>query len=353
MRAVTAGNGLKSLLVSIGFDRLLGRMFAGCGAILMFHRIRDHDAGLMFEPNHRNMVAPALFCALLDTLAATGVAVVSLEEALDRLRAKRGGRFVSLTFDDGYADNHDILLPIVVERALPVTVYVAPGLVDGTAPLWWYGLDHAIARATSICLPMAAETALPATTAAEKQMAFAACAAFMLQAKPGEAARFCQALADRHGIDFSAIAAAEMMDWRKVRAMAACKWVEIGAHTLSHPPLSRLDEAGARQEMAASRERLEAETGRRVVHFAYPFGTPAAVGTREVRLAADCGFATAVATDPGNLFAGHLRQPHDLPRHGIGPLDGPAALRLKLAGATRGLFAASKRRNSTIAPATA
>ena len=76
----------------------------------------------------------------------------------------------------------------------------------------------------------------------------------------------------------------------------------------------------------------ERETGRPVRHFAYPYGTRLDHGAREIRLAATLGFCTAVTTTPGNLMRGHAAARHRLPRHGIGPDDGPAALRLKLAG---------------------
>jgi hypothetical protein len=89
--------------------------------------------------------------------------------------------------------------------------------------------------------------------------------------------------------------------------------------------------------MLDSRDRLAAATGRAIRHFAYPFGTSQAFGAREQQLAAGLGFATAVSTRPGNLRTHHGVHRMNWPRHGIGPQDGPDALRLKLAGVVRAL----------------
>jgi len=323
---------LKEILLRFGLAALARPILGGAGAILVFHRIRAVDPALSFSPNYRNSVAPEAFERLLDSLAEDGVEILGLEEAMLRQQKPGNGRFVCLTFDDGYRDNHDTLLPIIAARQVPITVYISPGLIDGSAPLWWYALEQAIEREKLLRLPMPEETELSIGDGAAKQRAFDAVGAFMLTARPEASARMTQALADRYGADFAALAACHMMDWDMVRRLAACPLVEIGAHSVSHPALAVLDEATASHEMSASRDRLEHETGRPVCHFAYPYGTELTVSAREFRLAASLGFRTAVTTTPGNLMRRHSATRHRLPRHGIGPADGPAALRLKLAG---------------------
>jgi peptidoglycan/xylan/chitin deacetylase (PgdA/CDA1 family) len=50
------------------------------------------------------------------------------------------------------------------------------------------------------------------------------------------------------------------------------------------------------------------------MHFSFPVGGPTAASTREFALAAAVGFATAVTTRPGVLFADHLDYMNALPR---------------------------------------
>jgi peptidoglycan/xylan/chitin deacetylase (PgdA/CDA1 family) len=90
-------------------------------------------------------------------------------------------------------------------------------------------------------------------------------------------------------------APAPLMDATQVRAWLAAGH-QIGSHTLTHPFLTRLPPAEAREEIAASRRKLEDQFGVAVEHFCYPYGdwNPA---VRD--LVAEAGYATACTTDFG------------------------------------------------------
>ena len=75
----------------------------------------------------------------------------------------------------------------------------------------------------------------------------------------------------------------------------------VGAHTLSHPVLSRQSDQFARREIAESKQDLENATGRSVWAMAYPYGNPAAVGDREFRFAKEAGYSCAFMNVPGDL----------------------------------------------------
>jgi len=59
----------------------------------------------------------------------------------------------------------------------------------------------------------------------------------------------------------------------------------IGAHTVSHPVLSRMPDELAWREIAASKQVLEEAIGRAVWALAYPFGEPGSVTPREIEMA--------------------------------------------------------------------
>jgi peptidoglycan/xylan/chitin deacetylase (PgdA/CDA1 family) len=58
--------------------------------------------------------------------------VLPLREAFRRLRAGTlPRRACCITFDDGYADNLTVALPILEKYGLPATIFIATGYLDG------------------------------------------------------------------------------------------------------------------------------------------------------------------------------------------------------------------------------
>jgi peptidoglycan/xylan/chitin deacetylase (PgdA/CDA1 family) len=92
-----------------------------------------------------------------------------------------------------------------------------------------------------------------------------------------------------------------MLDWAGIDELRADGLVDIGAHTRTHPALTRLDEEAARSEIAGSRAELAVQLGEAPTTFAYPAGL---YGERERRLVAEAGFTSAVTVRAGVNGAG-------------------------------------------------
>ena len=84
----------------------------------------------------------------------------------------------------------------------------------------------------------------------------------------------------------------QIRDW-----MAAGNWV--GAHTCTHPRLSRIPRERAREEIVSGKKKLEDRFGVPMEHFAYPFGDYDEVVVDLVR---EAGFKTASTMDRGVNF---------------------------------------------------
>lgn len=95
--------------------------------ILAYHGLGSYPRSL--DP-HNLMVPPELFRRQMDTLRRRGYRFVRLREFVDLLTKGTLERGVcALTFDDGTADNLDILAPLLTELVLPATVFVCPDLL--------------------------------------------------------------------------------------------------------------------------------------------------------------------------------------------------------------------------------
>lgn len=88
--------------------------------------------------------------------------------------------------------------------------------------------------------------------------------------------------------------------------------MSIGAHTLSHPALSKLSQDRAWFEIVEGRRRLEKMLGQEVWAFAYPFGSTSTVSEREFRMAEKAGYKAAFLNVGGGLGARLPR--YSLPR---------------------------------------
>ena len=86
-----------------------------------------------------------------------------------------------------------------------------------------------------------------------------------------------------------------IMDADQIRQWIGCGQ-EIGAHTQTHPWLTRIPLPKAREEIVASKKRLEDTFGQAVRHFCYPYGdyNPAIA-----EMVGEAGYVTACTTRGG------------------------------------------------------
>lgn len=212
--------------------------------ILFYHRIADdraNDWTCRFSTLVRQIRWLKKHCDL-----------VSLEEAQARLRRRCNARpAVSLTFDDGYADNYRRALPFLIEERVPCTYFVCTRHVVAGIPF-----PHDVARGRP----------LPPNTLDE------------------------------------------------LRQLAAAG-IEIGAHTRTHCDLgAALDETALRDEVVAARNELAVALGREIRYFAFPYGQYANLNDRVFAIAREAGYAAVCSAYGGYNFPGddafHLQRIH-------------------------------------------
>ena len=298
-----------------GLSRAVAPLTRGRGVILTFHRVRPFAPPTPgYAPNRLLEIEPTFFDAALALVRRRGFEFVSLDEARRRL-VEGGPRFAAVTFDDGYRDTRDFALPILEKHAAPVTVFFATGFLDRSARLWWLELEEALRRLDAATVEIGGRTvAVEARTPAEKAAAFEQIY-WALRARPEEELLAATgALAAAAGVSSAAIADQLFMDWDEAAAFAQRPLVAAGAHSRAHRMLAKWPEAQARGEMAGSKAALERRFGRAVDAFAYPVGDPSSAGPREFALAREVGFACAVTTRPGMLYADHAAHLWALPR---------------------------------------
>ena len=316
-----------------GANAWLAPLARGLGLILTFHRV-DPEPPAAFAPNRLLGITPDFLDATLTELVGHGFEIVGLDAVPERLAAPRDRPFAVLTFDDGYRDNLAHAAPVLRRHGAPWTLFVTSDFADQRGRLWWMELERAVGRLDRVRIPVgAASLDLPARSPEEKTRAFEAIYRDLRAGPEERLLDTIAALCREAGFAPGDLACELCLDWGGLRALARDPAVTFGAHTVSHPMLAKHGREAAAREIAEGRARLEAEIGRPVRHLSYPVGDPGSAGPREFALARELGFATAVTTRPGHLFAAHAAHLHALPRVSVnGCHQSRAALRGLLSG---------------------
>lgn len=188
--------------------------------VLFYHRVEDHDLNPW-------TISRSDFVQHLDWLEGR-FDFVSLEEAQRRIRGSHNRRpAISITFDDGYADNCLFALPELVRRQIPVTYFVTS--------------DH------------------------------------VLHQQPFP-----------HDVDLGRPLTPNSIE--SLRALVA-SGVEIGAHTRTHVDLGTLtDESRIYDELVIATRDLEQVLETRIRYFAFPYGTYANLNASVFQMARRNGF---------------------------------------------------------------
>src|SRR5215203_1872262 len=117
-----------------GCRSLLERAFPWSGVLVLnYHRVGD-STGSVFDRGLWSSAADQFadqvrFCKSHFDVISPG----DLPAVLSRKR----GRYVLITFDDGYRDNYDVAFPILQSEGVKATFFVATGFIDAPRVPWW------------------------------------------------------------------------------------------------------------------------------------------------------------------------------------------------------------------------
>lgn len=258
-------------------------------SILIFHRIlREPDPLLPGEP------FAGRFEALIAHLKSRFV-ILPLSAAVRHLADRTlPARALSITFDDGYADNLAVAAPILQRHGVTATVFVATGYLDGGTMF----NDLVIEACRSTRNSMLDLDALGLGTHAlgtvpERRAAIDRILGTLKYFPLSERQRVAEEVIRAAGVETPAGLMLTRDDVRRLATLG----LEVGAHSVNHPILARLGADQARQEILDSKRDLEQLLDREVGLFAYPNGKPDRDYTAEhVRMVSSAGFSAAVST---------------------------------------------------------
>jgi peptidoglycan/xylan/chitin deacetylase (PgdA/CDA1 family) len=311
-------------------------------AVLLYPRIAE----VACDP-WRLCVTPGHFAQHCEILARR-----KLARPLSTLVAPGAGgrqprRAVAITFDDGYADNLIHARPQLLRHELPATVFVTAGAVGAAREFWWDELEHLLLSEHRLPPTLALQIA---GVARRWELGDAA-------ANPGvapELARAWKPWEDTHpsvrhalyrelydllfplavaertqvldaigvwaGVPSAARPSHRTLSEGELTELARHPLIDIGCHSMTHPPLATLPPPAQRAEIAQARARLEGLANQPIRSFAYPYGRRRDYDAVTVALVRELGFASACANFAGLLDPG--TDPFEVPRLQVRDWDG-------------------------------
>ncbi len=295
------------------------RAMIGAATILTYHRVLPDD-GCAAYPLASLATPSSLFREQVAALRVRFRVATVTEALANHGPGSASDRpLVAVTFDDGYADNHQVAAPILDEAGIHATFFVVAGLIGADEELWF---DTAARRwrgapAGDLWTAVQAAGVRPAWPPGQKPT-IAQWMGLLKSLPVRDRSRLIDAVPDREParprdpLD-------RMMTPDQLRDLRR-RGHEIGSHTLTHPLLPGLDDRELAVEIAGSRRRLESWLGEPVRGFCYPNGD---LDQRVVEAVRRAGYEYACTTVPGrNLPAAdrlRLRRIDMNPRRTVGP----------------------------------
>lgn len=223
-------------------------------------------------------------------------------------RLSLGTKEVVVTFDDGYADNYRNARPVLEKNETAATFFIVSGAVKNKVEFWWDELERIILAAN--ILPSVFDLSLGGrqyqwkisdskkqeapdySSGDEAPKAGTVLNAWQLYYALWKILSQVPMLQKKEALLQIGMWAGDRqvsrrdylpMNPSEIKTLAQHSLFEIGAHTFSHPMLSRLSVSEQENELAQSKHGLEDLIGQQVTSFCYPHGDYSADTVRLVR----------------------------------------------------------------------
>lgn len=229
--------------------------------VLTYHRI----ANLNDTPHlHPGLISatPERFAQQMKFLK-NHYPVVNMQQVVEAVKTNQPlpKRAVLITFDDGYRDFAMNAWPIMKRLGLPVTLFVPTAYPDQPQrKFWWDRLYFAFKQNPSVAASLNGEAVgddLRQTQSRVKSLPH------------DQAMALVNGLYD--SVSTKATTEPTVLNWDELRRLAN-EGVTLGAHTQTHPILTRVPPQVAREEIAGSQAVLQREIGEAPPVFSYPDG---------------------------------------------------------------------------------
>ena len=238
---------------------------------LLFHRVHP-VRDVMWDP-----IDPARFEFILRFLKKK-YTVLPLLEILDSTPAYTKKPLAAVTFDDGYRDFIDYSVPIMDQLKIPSSMYVVTDCISNDKPTWTFEMDYLFFNTHKLQIDWSFDIGfLPGKFRKNKFANKKELIAFCLEFK-----QYLKIIAEENrkiltrdlfrSFNDVTIPRGLMMNWNEVNQIINAG-IEVGSHTVTHPPLATISKPDLERELQLSKSEYFKYTGKDPRVIAYPVGS--------------------------------------------------------------------------------
>lgn len=266
--------------------------------ILMYHSV----VRTPLDVCHSCFVSHSEFRSQVDYLR-RHFQLLPLLEAVERMRSGAIDRpTASITFDDGFQNNHDFAFPILRDANVPATIFVTTGLVDTSETLWFCRLHRALSETkhpSLQCNGRMFDLIGPGSKARAVAVIQEMLKEFPHPEMLRELRRIIQHVGQDPDLPIEIGSPFRMLSRAAIAEMAASGLIEFGAHGHNHAILSLLSSQEQHSEIEQSMMAVRELTGRPCRFFAYPNGRKRDYDPETIKLLVAGGVKAAVTSIRG------------------------------------------------------
>jgi peptidoglycan/xylan/chitin deacetylase (PgdA/CDA1 family) len=216
----------------------------------MYHRVNDNPDCLGLT------VTPELFSLHLKYLK-DNYKITSLSQAISLMASGLlSDNYCVVTFDDGYRDNYQVAAPLLNEHGVPATIFVTYDAIE-SGEFGWGAFDRTLltTKAGQIDINHWGLGKCVLANKVARENALVSLHRLLKKLPDAEKKEIVTHVIARYG-DKVAVER-RMMNWPEVCELSIGNLITIGAHTMTHPILSRILPSQARHEIVEAKHLLE------------------------------------------------------------------------------------------------
>jgi peptidoglycan/xylan/chitin deacetylase (PgdA/CDA1 family) len=271
---------------------ILKKYFGSKIVILTYHRIGPNNNAWLYPPT-----SASDFEKQMKYLKKTNK-IIPLNKLAERIREGKTleEKIAVVTLDDGYKDNYLYAFPILKKYNIPATIFLVTGHINTGNLFWFDKVRYLICNTKLKRFKLEGLGDFSLYSMKDRLKSYFIITEKLKKISDEKKNDLLEKLVNIFNIDIPYDLGRDVnLSWEEVKEMSE-SGVEFGAHTVTHPILTRIPLDKARFEILHSRKDLEKRLNQNTYTFCYPNGSIEDFNNEIIEIVKNSGYSCAVTT---------------------------------------------------------